>query len=53
MLWDWIASIVQAIRWPFAVELNKGGLVAAISLSPAHALHSTPVIRAYCFAVLV
>ena len=33
MCWEWIAATVQAIRWHLEMELNRGGPVAAISLS--------------------
>ena len=51
MRWEWIAATVQAIRWHVAVEMNRGGPVAAVSLSTVHALRSTPGSRTHCFAV--
>ena len=51
MLWEWIAATVQAIHWNLAMELNRGGPVAAISISSVRAVSSTPVSRAHCFAV--
>ena len=51
MLWEWIAATVQATHWHLAVELNTGGLVAAISVSTVHASHNTPGSRAHFFAV--
>ena len=35
-VWEWIAATVQAMRFHLEMKLNRGGTVAAISLSTMH-----------------
>jgi len=45
--WEWIAATVQAMRFHLEMKLNRGGTVAAISLSNMH------MRRAACPAVML